>query len=157
MMTKPTAALTAGRSGSWCQAGTGEEGGGNWFTTTTGGAGLDPSRRILATSSRLSTSFFWPVSANTVVPSVTAATVEETVGAGDDAGSTRNDAGSTGDEVEEEETKTGVEEAAGAEKLDRMPAMDESTLYSTSMIMENLAGKGRKKTDEKTEDTNCLL
>jgi len=124
----------AATSGSSCQAGTGvgEDGGGNWLMTTTGGAGLAASLKILAASSRLSTSFFWPASANTSDPSEAAVVDPSEEDSGikpriveDDGGDCQVD-----DDVPGKDETLGAEEvmATGAEKLARMPDIDESRL-----------------------------
>jgi hypothetical protein len=122
--------------------------------TITGGEGLTVSRKTLATSSRLSTSFFWPTSANTLVPSVTAKKVDDEGTGEDDVGTIEDDEGTGEDDVDtiEEDEGTGVDdegtvedkEGNGADMLKRTLASEGSMLYSTSMMMENLAGRWPK-------------
>jgi len=76
-----------------------------------------------------------------------------------EAGTTVEEEGCQKDDrtVDEGKTEETEEEGAGAEKFAKNPATEDSTLYSTSIVLDNFAGRGPKKTGDKTEDTSCLL
>jgi len=127
--------------------------------------GLEASLKALAASSRVFANLCCPTSNKS---EETLSVVAGSRGTPTGAVPVEETSTITGEEVEEEDPVTagsveerkscteGEEEEAGAEKFAKNPATEDSTLYATSIVLDNFA-EGRKKTDVMTEDTSCLL
>jgi len=71
--------------------------------------------------------------------------VEDTMGREDDTGGVEEEDQMAAGSVEEWKSCTGgEEEEAGAEKFAKNPATEDSTLYATSIVLDNFAGRGPK-------------